>query len=98
MRKSVFGFLTRYDTNQAHQPQEMARGLNLLILKFLWSENRDADELPGYNTAYLGLCFRIKLAQTAGFLMTRLISSMQPVKALVRQNRYSDCSAVSSAE
>ena len=32
MRKTVFWFLTSTDTNQAVQPQKMARGLKLQIL------------------------------------------------------------------
>ena len=52
------------DTNQAVQPQKMARGLKFRILKveglyYLCSENKDADQLRGYREADLRLCFRI---------------------------------------
>ena len=46
-RKSVFGFSTRSDTNQAAQPPKMARGLKFLLyedegLYYLCSENKGA--------------------------------------------------------
>ena len=64
MRKPVFGFPTRPDTNRAVQPQEMARGLKFRIsveegLYYLCRENKGADQLRGYREADLRLCFRI---------------------------------------
>ena len=61
MRKPVFGV---FDTNQAVQPQKMARGLKFRIyekegLYYLCSENKGADQLRGYCEADLRLCFRI---------------------------------------
>ena len=50
MRKPVFGgFLTRFDTNQAVQPQNMARGLKFRIKEeeelyyLVCSENKGDD-------------------------------------------------------
>ena len=62
MRKPVFGVS---DTNLAVQPQNMARGLKFQILEvhgvyYLCSENKVADQLCGYRTADLRLCFRIR--------------------------------------
>ena len=50
MRKSTFWFPTRPDTNQAVQPQKMARGLKFQIqveegLYYPYSENKGADQL-----------------------------------------------------
>ena len=64
MRKPTFWFPTRSDTNQAVQPQKMARGLKFRVLKvegldYLCSENKGADQLRGYREADLRLCFRI---------------------------------------
>ena len=64
MRKSVFGFLTRSDTNWAVQQHKMARGLKFRIyvaegLYYPYSENRWADQLHGYREADLRLCFGI---------------------------------------
>ena len=64
MRKSVFGVLTRSDTNRAVQPQKMARSLKFRILEeeglyYLCSETKAADQLCGYREADLGLCFPI---------------------------------------
>ena len=42
------GFPTRFDTNFAVQPQKMARGLKF---RNLCSENKGADQLPGYCAA-----------------------------------------------
>ena len=69
-------FSTRSDTNQAVQPQKMARGLkfrnlDVEVLYHLYSKNNGADQLCGYRTADLCLCF--SHMQKAGFLMTRLI-------------------------
>ena len=64
MRKSVFVFSTRSDTNWAVQPQKMARSLKFHILEveglfYPNSENKGADQLHGYREADLCLCFRI---------------------------------------
>ena len=64
MRKPTMWFLTRSDTNQAVQPIRMARGLKFYILEvevlfYPSSENKDADQLRGYREADLRLCFRI---------------------------------------
>ena len=64
MRKPKFWFLTRSDTNQAVQPQIMARGLKFRIkeeegLYYPCSENKGADQFRGYRKADLRLCFRI---------------------------------------
>ena len=58
------GILIRSDTNQAVQPQEMARSLKFRIyvveeLYYLCSENKDADQLRGYREADPGLCLHI---------------------------------------
>ena len=52
------------DTNQAVQPQKMVRDFKFWIkevkgLYCLCSENKGADQLCGYHTADLRLCFRI---------------------------------------
>ena len=64
MRKPVFGFPTRSDTNWAVQSHKMARGLKFQIkeeegLYYPCSENKDADQLCGYREADLCLCFSI---------------------------------------
>ena len=64
MRNRSSGFPTRSDTNRAVQPQKMARGLKFRIyeeegLHYPYSENKDADQLCGYRTTDLRLCFRI---------------------------------------
>ena len=64
MRKPVFGFPTRFNTNRAVQSQKMARGLKFCILEVeelynLCSENKGADQFRGYREAGLRLCFRI---------------------------------------
>ena len=64
MRKKTFRFLTRSHTEQAVQPQIMARGLRFGIGEvegsyYLCSENKGADQLRGYREADLRLCFRI---------------------------------------
>ena len=64
MTKPVFGFLTISDTNQAVQPQKMDGGLKFCMkeeegLYYLCSKNKGADQLWGYRTADLCLCFRI---------------------------------------
>ena len=63
-RKSSEFFLTRSDTNQAVQPQKMARGSKLRNweeegLYYLCSENKGADRLGGKHAADPRLCFRI---------------------------------------
>ena len=75
VRKSVFGFPTRSNTNQAVYPLKMARGLEVRIqevegLYYPCRENKGADQLRGYREADLRLCFRI--CKKAGFLITRL--------------------------
>ena len=65
MRKPMFWFPTRSDTNRAVQLQKMARGLKFGIKKveelyYLCSENKGADQLCGYREADLRLCFRIR--------------------------------------
>ena len=64
MRKPTFWFPTRSYTNQAVQPNKMARGLKFRIyevegLHYPCSENKGADQLRGYRKADLRLCFRI---------------------------------------
>ena len=64
MRKPTFWFPTWSDTNQAVQLQKMARGLKFQMKKveglyYLYSENKDADQLRGDREADLRLCFRI---------------------------------------
>ena len=64
VRKPTFWFPTWSDTNQAVQPQKMARSLKFRILKeeglyYLCSENKGTDQLRGYREADLRLCFRI---------------------------------------
>ena len=59
----MFLFPTWSDTNQAVQPQKMARGLKFWIqevegLFYPCSENKGADQLRGYRGADLRLCFR----------------------------------------
>ena len=56
MRRTVFGFPARSDTNRAVNPQKMARGLKVRIYEVeglynLCSENKDADQLHGYHAA-----------------------------------------------
>ena len=58
------GFPTRSDTNRAWRPQKMAWGLKFRILEveglyYPCSENKGTDQLCGYRTADLHLCFRI---------------------------------------
>ena len=60
VRKPVFGFPSRIDTNQAVQSQKMARGLKFPIyvverLYYQYSENKGADQLRGYREADLHL-------------------------------------------
>ena len=64
MRKPTFWFPTWSDTNQAVQLQKTARGLKFHIYKvkglyYLCSENKGADQLCGYRTTDMRLCFRI---------------------------------------
>ena len=73
VRKATMWILTRFDTNQAVQPQEIARGLKFCIyeeeeLYYPCSENKGADQLRGYGEADLRLCFRIR--QNVGFFTT----------------------------
>ena len=58
------GFPIRSDTNRAVQPMRIARGLKFRIWKeeglyYLYSKNKGADQLCGYRTADLRLCFCI---------------------------------------
>ena len=58
------GFPTRPDTNQPVHQTKRARDLKFLTLEgeglyYLCSENKGADQLRGYCTADLRICFRI---------------------------------------
>ena len=62
MRNLSLGFLTRFDINQAVQPQKMAIGLKFRIwevegLYNICSENKGADQLHGYHAADVHLRF-----------------------------------------
>ena len=62
MRKPVFRASDQF--RWVVKPQKMARGLKSWIyeveeLYYLCSENKGADQLRGYRTADLHLCFRI---------------------------------------
>ena len=62
VKKPVSGFPTMSDTNQAVQPQKMARGSKFRIyevegLYYSCSENKGADQLRGYREADPRLCF-----------------------------------------
>ena len=64
VRKPVFGFPTRSNTNQAVQPHKIARCLKFRreVVEGLYnvcSENKGADQLRSYREADLRLCFRI---------------------------------------
>ena len=64
MRKLVYKFLTRSDTQWAVQLKKMVIGLKFRIkeveeLCYLCSANKGADQLHGYRAADLSLCFRI---------------------------------------
>ena len=72
MRKPVFGFPTRSDTNWAVQSLNMARGLNFRFQKveglyYPCSENKGADQLRGYREADLPLCFHIHVCKKPFF-------------------------------
>ena len=63
-KKTSSGFPIRSDTNPAVKPQKMVRSLKFPIyevegLYYLCSENKGADQLCGYCTADLRLCFCI---------------------------------------
>ena len=63
-KTDIRGVPTRSGTNQAVQPQKMARGLKFRIyeveeLFYLFSKNKGADQLRGYPEADLRLCFHI---------------------------------------
>ena len=69
------GFPTRSDTNQAVQPQKMARGLKFCIsevdgLYYLCSENKGDDQLRGTRSWSASLFSHM---QKSGFLMTQFI-------------------------
>ena len=60
------GFPTRFNTNQAVWPQEIARGLKFHMyvvqgLYYLCSENKGADQLLGYCAHHViyKTCFRM---------------------------------------
>ena len=62
MRKHVFRFPTRSNTNPAVQPQNMAGGLKLQMSEvegvyLICSLNKGADQLCGYHTGDLHLWF-----------------------------------------
>ena len=64
MRDNLFSeFLTRSETNQAVQPQKMARRLKFWILEKegLYSDynKKRYDQLRGFRAADLRICFRI---------------------------------------
>ena len=64
VRKPVFGFFDLSHTNQAVQPQQIARGLKFRIYEvegsyYPCSENKCADQLRGHREADLRICFRI---------------------------------------
>ena len=66
------GFPTRFDTNQAVQPQKIVKGLKCWIYKveglyYLCSENKGTDQLHGYGPADMR-------PQKPGFRMTCLNS------------------------
>ena len=63
------GFMTRSNTNQAVQPQKMARGWKFGIeeveeLYYLSSENKEADQLRGHVTAQLICAFVFAYAES----------------------------------
>ena len=62
IKNGLLGFLNRSHTNQAVQPQKMARGLKFRIyvvegLCYLYSGNKGADQLYSYCAADLHLVF-----------------------------------------
>ena len=61
MRKPVFGFLTRSNTNQAVQPQKMVRGL-----KFKIKEEGGLHYLPvcSKNNGVEQLCGNVRLPRS----------------------------------
>ena len=64
VRKPVFGFPTRSNTNRAVLSQKKARGLKFRIqevegLYYPSRENKGADQLRGYSEDDLRLCFRV---------------------------------------
>ena len=71
------GFPNRFDTDWAKQAQETSRGLKFWIkeadgVSYLCSENKGADQLRGYHTFDLHLCFRISKKQVfslGGFVL-----------------------------
>ena len=65
MRKPVLGVSNKSDTNQAVQPQKMARGLKFGIqevegLYYPCSETKGAGQLRSYCAADLRLCFHLE--------------------------------------
>ena len=69
------GFLTRSDTNQAVQPQKIARGFKLwrsrIILSHYVAKNKGVDQLRSYRSADLHLL--CSHTPKAGFLVMRFI-------------------------
>ena len=64
VRNRSLGFPTRSHTNQAVQPQKMAKGLKCRIqveegLRYPYNENKVTDQLHSYGAADLRLCFRM---------------------------------------
>ena len=83
MRKPVFGFPTRSDTNWSVQQQKMARGLKFWIkevegLHYLCSENKGADQLCGYRKADQICVFVFAYAKSRFSHIAAPISSLEP--------------------
>ena len=75
------GFPTRSDTNRVVQTWKMGRGLKFRIydiegLYDLRSKNKGADQLCGYLTADLRLCFHICKNQFFSYLGSNLLLSL----------------------
>ena len=87
LRHKKTGFLTRSDTNQAVQPQRMARGLKFQIrgiVLSICSEIKVTDQLPGYCGLDLLLFFSHR--QNAGILITQLIYFQEPLEITLLDN------------
>ena len=74
-------FPTRSDTNCIVQPQKMAGVLKFRIYKveglhYLCSKNKGADQLRGYRTADLRLCFPYAKSGTANIVPHLSISKI----------------------
>ena len=86
MRKLLFLFPTWSDTNQAVQLQKMAGGFKFLIkieegLRYLCSENKNADHLSGCGEVDLHFCFCI-CKTLCFFFMTQPFSMTSAFQAL----------------